>query len=75
MCMAESLFTLTEHIDLDRQQEEDLEQDLVGATEDLDFITVAKQRRSNSAKLKFDLDLPAPSTDALALGDGIQLPE
>ncbi|SGZ10355.1 von Willebrand factor type A domain protein [Moritella viscosa] len=75
MFMAESLFTWTEHIDLDRPQEEDLEQDLVGATEDLDFITVAKQRRSNSAKLKFDLDLPAPYTDDLALGDGIKLPE
>jgi len=75
MFMAESLFTWTEHMNLDRPQDEDLEQDLAGATEDLDFITVAKQRRSNSARLKFDLDLPAPYTDDLAIGDGIKLPE
>lgn len=75
MFMAESLFTWTEHMNLDRPQEDDMDQDLAGATEDLDFISVAKQRRASSARLKFDLDLPAPYTDDLAIGDGIKLPE
>ena len=75
MFMAESLATWTEQVSLDRPQDEDLDQDLTKAAEDLDFITVAKQRRASSAKLKFDLDLPAPHSDDLALGDGIKLPE
>ncbi len=75
MFMAESLASWTEQVELDRPQDEDADQDLAGAAEDLDFITVAKQRRASSAKLKFDLDLPAPYSDDLALGDGIKLPE
>jgi len=73
--MAESLASWTEQIELDRPQEEELDQDLAKAADDLDFISVAKQRRASSAKLKFDLDLPAPYSDDLALGNGIKLPE
>lgn len=75
MFMAESLASWTEQVELDRPQDEDMDQDLASAAEDMDFITLAKQRRASSAKLKFDLDLPAPYSDDLALGDGIKLPE
>jgi nitric oxide reductase NorD protein len=75
MFMAESLASWTEQVELDRPQDESLDQDLSSAAEDMDFITLAKQRRASSAKLKFDLDLPAPYSDDLAIGDGIKLPE
>jgi nitric oxide reductase NorD protein len=73
--MLESLFSWSEQVELDRPQEEEVDQDLASAAEDMDIITLAKQRRASSAKLKFDLDLPAPFSDDLAIGDGIKLPE
>lgn len=73
--LLESLFSWTENIELDRPQEENVDQDLSTAAEDLDIISLAKQRRASSAKIKFDLDLPAPYNDELAIGDGIKLPE
>ena len=69
----EALFTRIEHIELDRVQEEDLDDE--GAPDDLDIITLSRQRRAGAGKLKFDMDLPAPQQDELALGDGIRLPE
>lgn len=69
----EALFTRIEHIELDRVQEEDLEES--GDPDDLDIITLSRQRRAGAGKVKFDMDLPAPQHDDLALGDGIQLPE
>ncbi len=72
---AESLFSWSEQVDLDRCQEEDLDDDLQKAVEDLDIVTLSRQRRAGSAKIKFDLDLPAPQNDDLPLGDGILLPE
>ncbi|MFC6670757.1 nitric oxide reductase activation protein NorD [Marinobacterium aestuariivivens] len=70
----ESLFSRVEQVELDRCQEENLDDDL-GAAEDLDIITLSRQRRAGSARVRFDLDLPAPQNDDLALGDGIRLPE
>lgn len=72
---AESLFSWSEQADLDRSQIDDMDDDLVTAAEDLDIITVSRQRRSGMAKLKFDLDLPAAENDDLPLGEGIRLPE
>ncbi|GGB91049.1 hypothetical protein GCM10011352_16370 [Marinobacterium zhoushanense] len=70
----ESLFSRVEQVELDRCQEDNLDDDL-GAAEDLDIITLSRQRRAGSARVKFDLDLPAPQQDELALGEGIRLPE
>jgi len=70
----ESLFSRVEQVELDRCQEENLDDDL-GAAEDLDIITLSRQRRAGSARVRFDLDLPAPHNDDLALGEGIRLPE
>ncbi|RDE22484.1 nitric oxide reductase activation protein NorD [Motiliproteus coralliicola] len=71
----EALFTWAESVDLDRPQEENLDEDLEGAAEDLDIITLSKKRRAGSSNIKFDLDLPAPQNDDLPLGDGMKLPE
>tara|TARA_R110001592_G_scaffold227724_1_gene483999 strand:- start:35267 stop:37087 length:1821 start_codon:yes stop_codon:yes gene_type:complete len=73
--MLDSLFSWTEHVDLDRTQHENDDEDLQGAAEDMDIITLSRKRRAGAAKLKFDLDLPAPQNDDLAIGDGIKFPE
>ncbi len=72
---AESLSSWSEQVELDRCQEEDLDDDLQKAVEDLDIVTLSRQRRAGSAKIKFDLDLPAAQNDDLPLGEGILLPE
>jgi len=71
----ESLFSWTEQVELDRCQEEDMDEDLESAVGDLDIVTLSHQRRTGSAKIKFDLDLPAPVNDDLPLGDGMHFPE
>ncbi|MDX1692442.1 MAG: VWA domain-containing protein [Ketobacteraceae bacterium] len=71
----ESLFSWTEHVNVDRPQEEDLDDDVAAAADDLDIITLSRQRRASAGKIRFDLDLPSPASDDLAVGDGIRLPE
>lgn len=71
----ESLFSWTEHVPIDRPQEENMDEDAKGAAEDMDIITLSKHRRAGAAKIRFDMDLPAPISDELPLGKGIFLPE
>lgn len=71
----ESLFSWTEQVQLDRCQDENQEDDIESSAKDLDIITLSRQRRAGAAKIKFDLDLPAPQNDDLPLGEGIRLPE
>lgn len=71
----ESLFTWAEAVELDRCQDENSTDDPAKAAEDLDIISLSRQRRAGAAKVKFDLDLPAAENDELPLGDGILLPE
>lgn len=73
--MLDSLFSWTEHVNLDRTEHENDDEDLQSTAEDLDIITLSRQRRAGAARLKFDLDLPAPQNDDLAIGNGIKLPE
>ncbi|MCL6416589.1 nitric oxide reductase activation protein [Aestuariirhabdus sp. Z084] len=71
----ECLFSWAEQVELDRCQEENLDEDLASAADDLDIISLSRQRRAGAARIKFDLDLPAPQEDDLPLGEGIKLPE
>lgn len=71
----ECLFSWAESVDLDRSQEDNPDDDLGSAADDLDVITLSRKRRAGSARIKFDLDLPAPLYDDLPLGEGIRLPE
>lgn len=75
MFQLESLFSWAEQVELDRCQDENLDDDIESAANDVDIITLSRQRRAGAAKIKFDLDLPAPQNDDLPLGDGIHLPE
>jgi nitric oxide reductase NorD protein len=71
----ESLFTRAEFVNVDRTGEDNEDADAASAVEDLDVLSMARQRRNASPRLRFDLDLPPEQNDDLYLGDGIALPE
>lgn len=71
----ENLFSWTEHIDLDRCGDDDEDLDAARAAEDLDEITVSKQRKRKGGGLKLHLDLPPADIDDIPLGEGIKMPE
>jgi nitric oxide reductase NorD protein len=76
MFRAESLFSWTEYINLNRpQDEEDDLESAAQAAEDMDSMTVARDSETSAAKLRFDLDLPPAGEDDAPLGEGISLPE
>jgi nitric oxide reductase NorD protein len=72
----ENILTWGEYVRVDRgtDEEDDLER-AKAAAEDMERIAVARDRRTNGARLRFDLDLPAASEDDLVLSDGERLPE
>ena len=76
MFRAESLFSWTEYINVNRpQDEEDDTERAALAAEDMDSMTVARESETSVAKLRFDLDLPPAGEDDTPLGKGISLPE
>ena len=76
MFRAESLFSWTEYINVNRpQDEEDDIESAALAAEDMDSMTVARDSETSAAKLRFDLDLPPAGEDDAPLGEGISLPE
>jgi len=73
---AESLFSWTEYIKVNRpQDEEDDLENAAQAAEDMDSMTVARDNETSATKLRFDLDLPPAGEDEAPLGEGISLPE
>lgn len=75
MFRLESLFSWTEYLPLDRSSEDDDNGDAARAADDMDVITVARDHRASSHKIKLDLDLPNAEYDDIPQGDGIPLPE
>ncbi len=76
MFRAESLFSWTEYININRPQDEEDDLDNAAlAAEDMDSLTVARDGETSVAKLRFDLDLPPAGEDDTPLGAGISLPE
>jgi nitric oxide reductase NorD protein len=71
----ESLFSWTEYIPLDRTSDDGDEKDAERASEDLDVITISRNRETQASKLKFDLDLPPAAHDDIQLGPGVPMPE
>ena len=71
----ESLFTRAEYAGVDRSTEEDEDSDAGSAIEDLDVLSMARDRKRTASRLRFDLDLPPETHDDIHLGDGIPLPE
>lgn len=71
----ESLFTRAEYAAVDRSCEENEDTDGKSAMEDLEVLSVARDRGRTATRLRFDLDLPPQENDDIHLGDGISLPE
>lgn len=71
----ESLFTRAEYAGVDRSTEESEDGDACAAIEDLDVLSLSRDRKRTAARLRFDLDLPPAAHDDIHLGDGIPLPE
>jgi nitric oxide reductase NorD protein len=72
---AEALTTWIEQVNLDRCQSEDDNDNTDDIANDLDIITLSRQRKAKAARIRFSLDLPAAENDDLRLGEGIALPE
>ncbi|CRM95686.1 Nitric oxide reductase activation protein [Pseudomonas sp. 22 E 5] len=71
----ENLFSWTEHIDLDRWSDDSQDPDAARVAEDLDQLSLSRQRVRKSGGLKLHLDLPPADVDDIPLGEGIKLPE
>ena len=72
----ESIFGWAEFVKVDRGTEdnEDLEEAQREA-DDMDVLSVARERKRSAAHIRFDLDLPSAAHDDQPLGAGIPLPE
>ena len=71
----ESLFSWTEYTPVDRTTDDDPSDDAARTAEDMDVITVARDRKASAHKIKLDLDLPSAEYDDIPQGEGIPLPE
>ncbi|MFL1482273.1 nitric oxide reductase activation protein NorD [Pseudomonas grimontii] len=71
----ENLFSWTEHVDLDRWADDSEDPDAARVAEDLDQLSLSRQRVRKSGGLKLHLDLPPADVDDIPLGEGIKLPE
>ncbi|MFV1982942.1 MAG: nitric oxide reductase activation protein NorD [Thiohalomonadales bacterium] len=72
----ENIFSWAEYIKVDRCTDED--EDLVSAEDsanDLDKLSIARDNKSITKRIRFDLDLPSSESDDTPLGEGILLPE
>ncbi len=72
----ENIFTMGEFVNVDRgsEEEEDIERAEAVANE-LDRLAISRNGKAATARLKFDLDLPAAAADDYVLDDGLLLPE
>lgn len=71
----ETMFSWSEFAKLDRGTDDSDDDDCQSVADDLDKITLAKQKSQKSAQIKIDLDLPSASEDDTPLGEGIKFPE
>ncbi|MDD1017097.1 nitric oxide reductase activation protein NorD [Pseudomonas rubra] len=71
----ENLFSWTEHVDLDRWEDDSEDPDAARVAEDLDQLTLSRTRIRKGGGLKLHLDLPPAEVDDIPLGAGIKLPE
>ncbi|WP_421535328.1 nitric oxide reductase activation protein NorD [Pseudomonas marginalis] len=71
----ENLFSWTEHVDLDRWADDSEDPDAARVAEDLDQLSLSRQRVRKSGGLTLHLDLPPADVDDIPLGEGIKLPE
>ncbi len=71
----ENLFSWSEHVDLDRWEDDSEDEDASKVADDLDELTLSRTRLRKGGGLKLHLDLPPADVDDIPLGEGIKLPE
>ncbi|MEX3776452.1 nitric oxide reductase activation protein NorD [Pseudomonas sp. MYb118] len=71
----ENLFSWSEHVDLDRWEDDSEDEDASKVADDLDELTLSRTRLRKGGGLKLHLDLPPADIDDVPLGEGIKLPE
>ncbi len=71
----ETIFSITEMVNLNRAVEDDDEDGARQAAEDMPEVTIGRNRRRASTRLKMDLDLAPSAADGEALAGGITYPE
>jgi len=72
----ETIFSWAEYLNIDRSTDEDEDtEDAENIADDLDEMSVARDRQATASRVRFDLDLPSEANDDLMLGEGILQPE
>jgi len=68
--LPESLLSLMEQVNVDRQENDSFDEEALYNAEDLDEITLGHKDANLSARLKMDLDISANSVEEYPLGSG-----
>jgi nitric oxide reductase NorD protein len=68
--LPESLLSLMEQVNVDRQENDSFDEDALYNAQDLDEITLGLQDANLSARIKMDLDISANSVEEYPLGKG-----
>jgi len=71
----ENIFSWAEFLNVDRSTEDDDDPDAEKTAEDMDHLSLARDKKSTASKINFDLDLPAAAYDDAILREGITYPE
>jgi len=72
---AESILSWAEFIKVNRPTDDDENEDAKRAADEMDTITVTRDGKTSTSRIRFDLDLPPEESDDTPLGEGILLPE
>jgi nitric oxide reductase NorD protein len=70
-----NLMSWSEHVNVNRGEDDEDDGNSEGAADDMDALTMAEGGQTLASRVKFDLDLPSSSADDLPLGPGLLLPE
>ncbi|MDD2789847.1 MAG: VWA domain-containing protein [Sulfurimonas sp.] len=68
--LPESLMSLMEQVNVDRQENDSFDEDALYNAEDLDEITLGKKDANLASRIKMDLDISANSAEDYPLGKG-----
>ncbi len=71
----ENIFSWAEYVKVDRATEEEDDPGAAATAADMEVLSVARDHKAGSSRLRIDLDLPAREYDDIPLGGEILLPE
>ncbi|MFK5984235.1 MAG: VWA domain-containing protein [Pseudomonadota bacterium] len=71
----ENIFSWAEFLKVDRTTDDDEDPEAGKKAEDMDHLSLARDKQRAASKINFNLDLPAAAYDDTILNDGILYPE